>query len=185
MFKFTDLCNNNNAQILRNLALCCWTTTENTLWISFVYIFSILQCTIRTSPIFPWDSLSSTASSGGLSRFFHGIAFHQRRPQVDWAGFSNGTYHGWKLWDVSKRHMRLTPELKFCDISGSSLGPFNSLVLACLVLSCYKALELRNSISYIYSFSIARLLPIYLIIYVSMSYILLVHSLECTKCMYL
>ena len=82
------------------------------------------QSTVRTSPVFPWDSLSSTASSGGLSRFFHGIAFHQRRPQVDWAGFSHGTYHGWKLWDVSKRHMQLTPELKFCDISGSYLGPF-------------------------------------------------------------
>ena len=66
---------------------------------------------------------SSKVRSGHL-RFFHGIAFHQRRPQVDWASFSHGTYHGWKLWDVSKRHMRLTPELKFFDISGSSLGPF-------------------------------------------------------------
>ena len=28
------------------------------------------QSTVRTSPVFPWDSLSSTASSGGLSRFF-------------------------------------------------------------------------------------------------------------------
>ena len=64
---------------------------------------------------------SSKVRSGHL-RFFHGIAFHQRRPQVDWADFSHGTYHGWKLWDVSKHHMRLTPELKFCDISGSSLG---------------------------------------------------------------
>ena len=91
------------------------------------------QSTVRTSPVFPWDSLSSTASSGGLSRFFHGIAFHQRRPQVDSAGFSHGTYHGWKLWDVSKRHMRLTPELKFCDISGSSLGPFKSI---CLHILC-------------------------------------------------
>ena len=27
-------------------------------------------CTVRTSPVFPWDSLSSTASSGELSRFF-------------------------------------------------------------------------------------------------------------------
>ena len=28
------------------------------------------QSMVRTSPVFPWDSLSSTASSGGLSRFF-------------------------------------------------------------------------------------------------------------------
>ena len=31
VFTFTDLCNNNNAQILRNLALCCWINTENTM----------------------------------------------------------------------------------------------------------------------------------------------------------
>ena len=36
---------------------------------------------------------SSKVRSGHL-RFFHGIAFHQRRPQVDWVGFSHGTYHG-------------------------------------------------------------------------------------------
>ena len=28
------------------------------------------QSMVRTSPVSPWDSLSSTASSGGLSRFF-------------------------------------------------------------------------------------------------------------------
>ena len=28
------------------------------------------QSTVRTSPVFPWDSLSSMASSGGLSWFF-------------------------------------------------------------------------------------------------------------------
>ena len=28
------------------------------------------QSTVRTSPVFPWDSLSSTPSSGGPSRFF-------------------------------------------------------------------------------------------------------------------
>ena len=32
---------------------------------------------------------SSKVRSGHL-RFFHGIAFHQRHPQVDWAGFSMG-----------------------------------------------------------------------------------------------
>ena len=60
------------------------------------------------------------------------------REEPEMSRFSHGTYHGWKLWDVSKRLMRLTLELKFCDISGSSLGPFKC--------------ELKSGVMIIYNF---------------------------------